>query len=257
MNKNVVLNTVLSATAGAIIGGAITYTVVNKKLKTRYEDWANAEINEVKNRYVDQRESFMNMFVPTDIDQPESSEEDEAVRNFTEELMEDLGYSKTSEEDEDDEDFDTSGEGEPVRDPDERERNIFDMASPEDSVGEPLDEDSDKPYRITANEFMETEDYEQDTLIYYAGDDTLADQNDSIIPQTSVDMTIGRVNLSSLKKTPGDEKDSIYIRNNFHKSVYEVILNESSYSWTVLRMGDESLGLKEPKKRINRMRDDD
>lgn len=242
MNKTTLA--ALSAAGGMIVGGAITYVVVNKKLVKRYEDWANGEIDSVKARYAqlnsDGKMSFLEM-----AENPSPEIQDAVAAGKA--LMERLGYAEP-EEDEDD--------------PHESARtlSIFDR----EDAAEPDDEelgDSDyevvegEPFLITEEAYFENEDdYELDTLTYYELDDTLTDDHNERIDR--VQETVGARHLHMFKKN-GTAKSSIYVRNDEHNSLYEIILVEESYAVKFLGMTEEQLGLKEPKRKPKKMRPGD
>lgn len=247
MNKTTLA--ALSAAGGMIVGGAITYVAINKRLVKRYEDWANGEIDSVKARYAqlnnDGKMSFLDM-----AENP-SPEILDAVQKGKE-LMERLGYTT------DTEDEDAPHESARTLSIFERE----DATEPDDDADEDLvgvDEDYDKidgePYLITEEAYFENEDdYELDTLTYYELDDTLTDDHNERIER--VQETVGARHLNMFKKN-GTAKSSIYVRNDEHQSLYEVILVEESYAVKFLGMTEEQLGLKEPKRKPKKMRPGD
>jgi hypothetical protein len=98
----------------------------------------------------------------------------------------------------------------------------------------------DAPYVMSRDEFNENEgNLIQDTLTYYAGDDTLVDTRDQVIDNT--EYTVGDDNLLRFGHGSGDE-NVVYIRNERTGTDFEVIRDPNSYSVTVL-------GLKTPELR--------
>lgn len=249
--KNVTV-AAISAVAGGIVGGVITYATVNKKLVRRYEDWANEQITEVKARYAQLNSDNKQTFLEMAANPPQ--EVLDAVEKGKK-LMQELGYK--------DDGKDSPHES-------ARTLSIFDQGVEVDENGEPVDnsdEDEEEddhdgyerldgqPYLISEEEYFENEpEYQLDTLTYYEMDDTLCDENNEMIDR--VDETVGARHLHMFKKN-GTLKTSLYIRNDDHDTLYEVILVEQSYAATILGMEEEELGLKEPKRRPKKMRDDD
>lgn len=242
MNKLTIA--VLSAVGGGVVGGAVTYFTVNKALRTRYEDWANAEIDDVKRRYAQLNEEGKRSF----IEQAENpSPEVLAAVEKGKALIEAMGYS---------------GEGTP-EDPEETPHptlSIFDQGVDPDEEEEPYLQAMDngyqavdgEPFLISEAEYFENEpDYQLDTLTYYEMDDTLTDDKNSQIDR--VEETIGVRHLGMFPTNRSGDKTSLYIRNDDHETLYEIILVEQSYAAVILGMSEEELGLKEPKRKPRKM----
>ena len=87
--------------------------------------------------------------------------------------------------------------------------------------------DKKPPYVIPPEEFGEKEDegYETETLFYYA-DGVLADDDDNEIED--VDSVVGR---DSLTRFGEYEDDSVFVRNEQHRTDYEILLS-LKYYWT-------------------------
>lgn len=256
MNKNIVLTAVISSVAGGVLGGIVTYATVNKRLRTRYEDWANEEISAVKEHYKLVRKEDGDLGIFGDIKITSEHQATLIGQALSEAMIRDLGYDPR---------LDTSGEGEPEPDEDEHvPTNIFDRGIATDEDGNPLidleeidgyEVISGEPYLISEDEYFNTDEYDKDTLSYYETDNTLADQHDGVIER--VQEAIGERHLHMFNKKPMQAKNSIYVRNDAQKTDYEVILVEGAYSVIILGMNEEDAGLKEPKKRPKKMRDDD
>ena len=247
MNKTTLA--VISAAGGAIVGGAITYIAVNKKLVKRYEDWANGEIDSVKARYAmlnsDKKMSFLEA-----AENPSPEIQDAVAAGKA--LMERLGYAEPEE--------DAPHESARTLSIFEREDAAeSDDTDDEETFSDAMDSDYEviegAPFVITDEAYFENEDdYELDTLTYYELDDTLTDDHTERIDR--VQETVGVRHLNMFKKN-GTAKSSIYVRNDEHSSLYEVILVEESYAVKFLGMSEEDLGLKEPKRKPKKMRPGD
>lgn len=249
MNKSIVTTAVISATVGGIVGGVVTYLTVNNKLRTRYEDWANGEIEMVKRHYsLIRKEGNLSIF---------GEAEQEVIKKGAE-LIEKLGYTGAQEATVDEEEeetnnvFDTKievdGEGNPI---------LEDIPEEEDDISEQYPRIEGEPYLISEDEYFQNEDdYELDTLTYYEVDDTLTDEKNSQIERVEETIGVRHLHAFNFGKNSA-KKNSIFVRNDKHQSLYEVILVEESYASVVMGIDDETLGLKEPKRRPRRMRDDD
>lgn len=117
-------------------------------------------------------------------------------------------------------------------------QNVFEQA--EELTSEELNQEDgnasprnpDAPYLITVGEFMAGElDYEQISIDYYEGDNTLCDEQESIIPD--VEYTVGEQHLDMFGDRSGDE-DMVYVRNEKLSTDFEVTRHEGSYSVLVL-----------------------
>lgn len=82
----------------------------------------------------------------------------------------------------------------------------------------------DKPYVIGPEEFGDQEDYDKISLTYYA-DKRLADDNDELVED--VDNVVG---LDSLNCFGEYEDDSVFVRNDWLKCDYEILLDQRKYS---------------------------
>lgn len=254
MNKTIVTTATISAVAGGIVGGVVTYLSVNKALRNRYQEMAYEEIASVKMRYTVPRSEAAKEEFLENIEKQPSSEDLVRVKSF----IQDMGYSEPEAEE-------------------EGTHRIFDNAVDLDEKGEPIeesdydDDESDehdgKPFLITSEAYFENENgYELDTLTYYAVDETLCDNNDQQIDR--VDETIGAWTLHKFddmvsgrhvdigKDIVTKGKTSLYVQNDEHETLYEIILVENSYASAVMGVDDETLGIKVPKERPKKMRDD-
>ena len=85
------------------------------------------------------------------------------------------------------------------------------------------------PYVITEDEFGELDEYETNTLTYYA-DGVLADDVDDVIED--VEATVGHESLMNLG--PQDDRlhlfDSVYVRNDEKKCDYEILFDVRRYA---------------------------
>lgn len=86
------------------------------------------------------------------------------------------------------------------------------------------DDDHEKPYVISPEEFGEVFGYETVNLSFYAGDNVLTDELDDIIYDVE-----GTVGLDFADHFGEYEDDSVHVRNDKLKIDYEILLDPSSY----------------------------
>lgn len=111
--------------------------------------------------------------------------------------------------------------------------------------------DPNAPYVISVAEFEDDEnEFSKVTITYFEGDDTLCDDRESIIPD--IERTVGRKSLSHFG-VDSDDKDIVYVRNEAHRTDYEVAREEGSYAKIVLGVRD----FRDTVPKIRKMRDDE
>jgi len=104
----------------------------------------------------------------------------------------------------------------------------------DDSPAEPLVRDTTKPYVITREEFAdENETYSKISLTYYTQDDTLTDERDAPIRDTSI---VGEA-YQELFGQDSDDPDIVLIRNDKLQVDFEISRMEQSYTFHVLGYG--------------------
>lgn len=97
---------------------------------------------------------------------------------------------------------------------------------PEKKIAKQKDtsDDSNEIQIITADEFGELEDYDEETLYFYEEDETLIDVYDEVIPDEA--NTVGMDYMNHFD----DIEEVVFVRNNRLKRDYEIILNHSSFT---------------------------
>lgn len=176
----------LTFTIGATVGSIVTW----KLLKTKYEQFAQEEIDSVKEVFA-RRKSLLNN---NTVAETEDTSEDDADEREYEDVVNQSGYVNYSDI-----------RGNVVKKEDRRKINT-------------------KPYVITPADFGDKEDYECHTLRYYA-DGILTDVDNEVIED--VDNTVG---LESLTTFGDYEDDCVYVRNEAKNCDYEILLDEREYS---------------------------
>lgn len=92
--------------------------------------------------------------------------------------------------------------------------------------------DPDEPFVISEEEFSETSlNHEKVSITYYAGDDVLADEGDSIMED--IDKVVGYKNLD-MKNTTVQQPHTIFVRNNALSIDYEISIDLGAYQQAVL-----------------------
>lgn len=197
---NTTIKYILSFVAGAGIGSAVTY----KLLKVKYEQFAQEQIDSVKETYQRRNElKFIDEahdvnddgIVKESVEDGANEKPDISVSDYAKQLK-DLGYTKYSDISSD-KNEEKEGEQKPM---------------------------IDKPYVIPPEEFGEFEDYECISLTYYA-DKVLTDDNDELVED--VDDIVG---LDSLNHFGEYEDDSVHVRNDRLKCDYEILYDPRKYS---------------------------
>lgn len=185
MNKGFIFTTAFAF--GAAAGSVVTW----KLLKTKYEQLARAEIEEIRDYYANSNPSIDNTEEQTEEEPSEPSTEESNERKKT--FMEYSSIASTYSGDKTDEGGDESVSRQ-------------------------------EPYVISPAEFGEIESYETATIIYY-NDGVLADSDNNRIDD--IESCIGYESLNHFGEY-GD--DSVYVRNDDAMTDYEVLLDDSNFA---------------------------
>lgn len=113
------------------------------------------------------------------------------------------------------------------------------------------DRNPEFPYVITEAEYrIDRPEFEKDSLTYYAGDDTLAEENGNYIPDKNG--TAGNHNLQEFFGMGSGDDRLLYIRNERVMADFEINLNDGKYTKEVLDVeADDDVP---PKRVIKKMR---
>lgn len=243
---------VIGTTSGLAVGGFLGFIITKKVLEKKYEDIVRTEIQAVKDYYklirkVDILPEDLRRDLPEDVRDEMSDHLLEMGRAAV--LAQTYGYSTPTEEDDDIDDAPSVSE---VRPEQESRKMTIEEAREIDTFDEVyqhmIANRSDKePYILTIDEYMTDDpEYQKVSVTFYEGDDTLADDRDTVIPE--VEEHLG---TDALTKFGIYSKDVniVYVRNERKKMDFEVVRNMASYVEMVA-------GFKDPK--VNRkMREDD
>lgn len=173
-------------------GAAVGSIAAWKLLKTKYENWAQDEIDSVIETFSAKR------FEPKKF---------ETQQGKTEETEDEGPTEKTLTTDE-------------LR---ERFNEIVKEKEYTNEEGGVKPMWNDEPYVISPSEFGENDDYETISLTYYA-DGVLTDDNDEVIED--VDSIVGEESLTHFGEY---EEDSVFVRNDELKCDYEILRDYRHY----------------------------
>lgn len=240
---NDTIKMVSSFTVGILVGGSGGYLLTKKWLKSYYADVAQQDIDLMKEHYaVTRKEGAYST--------PEQAVKARHGEDYVK-TLENLGYSKLAPLVDDDSD------DEEVAVPEEEDSvvavNVFEGVDVGTDDEDDIEiRDPDRPYVISVDEYMEDSydngtQYDKSTVTYFDGDNTLVDDREEIIPD--IDRTLGINNLTRFGHKSKD-KNVVYIRNERLETDFEVLLDRSSYTETVL-------GMHEAKDSPRRFREDE
>lgn len=239
----------LSLVAAASSGGAIGYLVAKKQLETSYAELSTREIAEARSYFAAQLKAdefeTPEKAVAALVEDPEAeTEKDErytsTIAEYEGTTVNVVGPGKS---------VINVGETVPKDEPDEEveeeiiERNVFFNGEPIDEYVWDMAEELEHRkgvvcYVITEDEFSSNDlEYETTTLTYYAADDILIDEDERIIDDVSV---IGAENLKRFGHGT-DDKDIVFIANDAHHLIYEILRSHRSYKEDVLGLGEDEI----------------
>lgn len=258
MNLSHIFTALTAAVISGVASSYVTYTIVKKSVEER----AERDIQGIKEHYKLVRKENGDVTIFGEKEPEEKyAEAQEFVRTY--EMLNDLGYSGTD---------DIESPSVPVLPPKQREvRTDYTKVSvaPETATEEPEEAFpagnvftgdympvEGEPHLISRMEFEEDyEGYDQDTVVYYEGDDTLCDALTGA-PIEDIEAVIGRRHLDMFGKL-SEDPEIVYVQNDRIETKYEVARNDGYYSVIVLGLDPEDVGAKSPKQRPRKMRDDD
>ena len=263
MENKITLAAALGFTAGLAVGAVTTYLTVKKTFEARSDrDIAEvkayyqklAAVEESKKEFLTRESDYIIETTAEDPDRPFTEEERQELIIEGQNVIENQGYWGHIAE-----------KSARLSAPEFPPGNAFVQYSEEDAEG-PAEGEAvvefkiyeridGEPYVISRLEFEDNlADYDQISLTYYDGDDTLCDDDDKRVPD--IDRVIGQRNLEYFGHASDDER-VVYIRNERFGTDYEVFKNDGEYTVTVLGLSDEDLGREPRKKKPLKMRDDE
>lgn len=196
---------------GAAAGGAVAYFATRENAKQVYSQMAADDIADMKRHYREKEEELVNR----------SKKEKLTVK------LEELGYLA-----------DTTG----FRPRDET--RVVSRTEPDENVEIFEEESGDlvevrysppdrtEPHLITQDEYDDNDDYDKIEIVYYEGDDTLADEDESeIVDSTNI---LGDFDPSKFGYLDPSEPDQMLIRNPRLRADYTVIRDPRTYTKAIL-----------------------
>lgn len=226
-----------AALGGILIGFAGGFELAKRRLKTKYEKLAEKEIAEARAFYNRLNKEVATPQEAVEVVSPLVGEAADAMLRYQ-------GQSVTEEDTEPDVTVDVNVNVFTENEPDE----VFDLER------EKLNRTSKAPYIISHEEFLEAEpEYNQVTLTYYEGDDTLVDEKDDPIPIP--DDIVGEESLQRFGYG-SDSSRSVYVRNDRLALDFEVVKSDGKFAHEVLGLqhSDESSRHRDRHERRNQNR---
>lgn len=180
--------------AGATVGAATAWICLRK----RYEQIAQEEIDSVKAAFAEKKPVFTN--TTRDEEQEENQHKADIAKlkpdlvDYAAKLQEE-GYVNYTE---------------------------HSKKNTEEKKEEPM---IDTPYVISPDEFGTSDNYTQISLVYYDGDEVLADEEDAVVEDIA-----GTVGEDFAEHFGEYEDDSVFIRNDRLRCDYEICKDYRSYA---------------------------
>ncbi len=223
--ENVPQNTALVAVGaglgGLLVGAAVSHILTKRHLQTQYQQFADEEIRLMREEYFEAKEIVQ-------VTKPEL--DDILVEN---------GYKPA-------EGKITVEEATPEGIADAVNRNVFEEEEPSEAeLGRPVwdypteyrKRSEASPYVLHHDEFVQNErDYMQSTLTYYAGDDVLTDERDTIIDDR--DELVGLENLDRFGEG-SEDPEIVYVRNPVREIDLEIVRSDGTYAKEVHGLDSE------------------
>lgn len=245
---------------GAVVGGGVTYLAVKKRLELKYDKISAEEIEAAKQYYRGMAQVATNeeakSRTPEEILAELHGEEGDpevqeaavsALKSYGGHVLNPEAPAKTEAELVDPEEAAArveKVEGRVVEQELPKPHNIFTNVAPVESEDgwdyevetRIREENPGAPYIIHHDEFYENDkDFEQAQLTYFAGDDTLVDDKQAIVPDIAA--TVGEDNVLRFGHGSKD-KNIVYIRNERLELDLEVIHSSGKYQVEVLGFED-------------------
>ena len=234
MNTTSVRNLAIFA-VGALLGSAVTY----KLLKTKYEQIAQEEIDDVR-EYAKNQIDYYDAFYRNEIDKLSANTVDPleaADREEHEKLTRKYGLAEKK-------DLNTVlRERGLMPIPDESRLTPKVDLYPEDDEPEEEDEFESTPfedmdakeeniYMIPQETFVQSDNVEVLTLVYYAEDGVVTDERDEPVPEP--EKLLGPDFFKYFGTDELEDLNVLYVRNEIMSTDFEVVRNMGSYVETVL-----------------------
>lgn len=246
--RDVGLGIIFGLGTGIAVGAFGSVWILGKRLKTKYEELAEAEIADMRTYYNKKLRSL----------------ELQGEKKTLDEVSKDLGYAIEGRDGGGQVPYHKVGsEPDKPEEPGDEEAPIVENVfvnngdDPEVEMEEAWDYDAEAakrapevPYVIHRDEYNETPDgYDQYTLAYFEGDDVLCKEDDSVVEDQ--DEVIGLGNLSRFGHGSGD-RNIVYIRNEKLKVDLEVVHSDGKYAQQVHGFSEDELQHSSMRRRLPR-----
>lgn len=229
MDKNVVIP-VVAGVGGLAVGVGTGYFVAKRRMEALMELRLQEEVASVKAAF--NRGTKAAMFGSFESESAAAVDPQEQILALDQEAIEaqfQAKFGRTSKE----------GEGFVLTEDDvvkEGTVNIFDQA-PILVAGYPNPDDENAPYLITVDQFhQEHDDYDKNSIVYYAGDLVLADETEAEIHD--IPNTVGADFMEHFGDMSGDE-NIVYYRNDRLSIDFEISRDLGLYAEKVMGLGSE------------------
>lgn len=231
--------------ADLAVGFALGYKVAEKRLRDKYEAQLAEDIASVKATYQDMAQKEGVFSTPEGAAAlliPDEEERERIILDAGKKAFEQ--YASTALKD---------APEQIAQALDLTQHNVFDTAAADedlDAAGVPWDaglpaREGDRPYIVTVDEFMESEN-DQLTITYYDGCGTLTDEKERILDD--IDNLVGLANLNEFGRGSKDEH-IVYVRNETISTDFEIVREMDTYSHAVLGIVEDEPVKPAPRKR--------
>jgi hypothetical protein len=238
---------ILVGVSALALGAGVSYLISAKRLEKKYQKLADEQVASVKARYSVIHKSGESLTELADKYPDEEKAEDSKTAKAIIVENQYISYDRVETVTEAPEASVDSAVSAAVvveessRDAELVHHNIFESDNPDTyfDFAEELERRAtkpDSPHVITKDEFDENEsEYDQNRLVYFDGDDVLADSNDQ--PITDVDNVVGYENLLRFGHGSGDP-NIVYVRCPKLELDFELIHSDGKFAKEVLGFDD-------------------
>lgn len=225
---------------GAGIGGGLAYLLVERRLKTKYAEIADSEIEEMREHYQAKGRALEAQKAKgelSDVVRERGYSTPEPTTSASPPMAVQPPKSVMASEDEragtpPDDSAMAVNEVEGAHGV--KTRNVFRDTPVEelptwDEHEERKRRSSERPYVIHRDEVHEMDGYDSISMTYYAADDVLCNERDEVIDPADRDDLVGEANLDRFGHGSGDSS-IVYIRNDNLEIMYEIVRSPNSYA---------------------------
>jgi gas vesicle protein len=215
------LNGTILLVGGIVIGASVGYFVAKRRLEAKYAQMAEDEIDTIRDLYFEKTKKLEKF-------QAEKPALEEVVSKYTSEEQTVIDEVAEAEQEE--------LEAEEETEPEIVRKNIFHTPSPFEFPGWDWDTERELrdethgqvPYVLHRDEYFHNDKaWDQMSLTYFEGDDTLVDDQDT--PVDDQDAMVGLGNLTKFGHGSGDP-NTVYVRNEELQLEMEIVHSDDKFS---------------------------